>query len=275
MSLPYLTRAARPVGTITCSLALAALLVGCGSDDTTTAGDEASAASGAPSGAPAGGPGGGGAMPGAFGEIAAIDGKVLQVRSQLTGQVAVTWTDDTTITSQAAAKLADVTAGVCVVVRTADTGTDAGSDTEAPTEVTAASVALSTSGDDGCSAGLGGGPGGGGPGGNGERPTDLPSDFPTDLPSGAPGGGRGGFGGFGTIGTVASVSATGFVVEGRDGDVTVTVGADTTYSKQVAADATALTVGRCVQAQGDADDTGAVTASTIRVSDKVDDQCGR
>lgn len=270
MSLTYFTRAARPVGTITCSLALATLLVGCGSDDATTnATDDVSAAAGAPSGAPSGGPGGGG-MPGAFGEIAAVDGKVLQVRSQMTGQVAVTYTDATTITSQAAAKLADVTAGVCVVVRTADTDTDAGSDTEAPTEVTAASVAISTAGDDGCSAGFGGGPGGGGPG-NGERPTGMP----TDLPSGAPGGGRDGFGGFGTVGAVTSVSATGFVVESQGGDVTVIVGADTTYSKQVASDASALTVGRCVQAQGESDDTGAVTASTIRVSNKVGDQCGR
>ena len=106
-------------------------------------------------------------------------------------------------------------------------------------------------------------------------PTDLPSDFPTDMPSGAPGGGRGGFGGFGTVGQVASVSATGFVVEGMNGDVTVTVGADTTYTKQVTSDASALAVGACVQAQGETDDTGAVTASTISVSDKVGDQCAR
>lgn len=272
MSLTHLTRAARPLGTTTCALALAVLLVGCGSDETTDiAGDSAPAD--AASGAPAGGPGGGGGMPGAFGEIAAVDGDVLQVQSQMTGQVAVTVTADTTITDQAAAKLADVPAGACVVVRAADAGSDA-----AATEVTASSVAISEAGDDGCAAGFGGG---GFPGG-GERPTDmptdmptdLPSDFPSDMPSGGPGGGRPG-GGFGTVGQVKSVSADGFVVEGQDGDVTVTVGADTTYTKQVAADRSALSVGRCVQAQGDADDTGAVTAETIRVSDKVDDQCGR
>lgn len=276
MSLIPFTRAARPLGTTTCALALAVLLVGCGSDDTTgTASDSAPAD--VASGAPAGGPGGGGAMPGAFGEIAAVDGDVLQVQSQMTGQVAVTVTDATTITDQAAATLADVAAGVCVVVRTADGG-DAGSD-GAATEVTASSVAISEAGDDGCAAGFGGG---GFPGG-GERPTDmptdlptdLPSDFPSDMPSGGPGGGGRPGGGFGTVGEVKSVSADGFVVEGQDGDVTVTVGTDTTYTKQVASDSSALTVGRCVQAQGDADDTGAVTAETIRVSDKVDDQCGR
>lgn len=270
MYLTHLTRAARPLGTTTCALTLAAVLVGCGSDDPADTASDA-APTDAASGAPAGGPGGG--MPGAFGEIAAVDGDVLQVQSPMTGQVAVTVTDTTTITAQAAAKLADVTAGACVVVRTAD-GSDAGSDTA--TEVTAASVAVSEAGDDGCAAGSGGGvfPGGG------ERPTgmptdlpsDLPSDFPSDLPSGGPGGPGGGFG---TVGEVRSVSADGFVVEGQDGDVTVTVGADTTYTRQVAADSDALTVGRCVQAQGDADDTGAVTAETIRVSDKVDDQCGR
>lgn len=272
MSLTRIARASRPIGTTTCGLALAVLLVGCGSGETTgTASDSAPAD--AASGAPAGGPEGG-AMPGAFGEIAAVDGDVLQVQSRMTGQVAVTVTDSTTVTDQAAATSADVTAGVCVVVRTADGGDAAGSDAAA-TEVTASSVAISEAGDDGCTAGFGGG--GGFPGG-GERPTgmptDLPSDLPTDLPSGGPGGGRPG-GGFGAVGEVRSVTADGFVLEGQDGDVTVTVGADTTYTKQVASDSSALTVGRCVQAQGDADDTGAVTAETIRVSDKVDDQCGR
>lgn len=121
---------------------------------------------------------------------------------------------------------------------------------------------------------------GGGPGG-GERqsgmptdvPSDLPTDLPTDRPSGMPGGGR--MGGFGTNGEVTAVTATGFVVKGNDGDVTVTVGGETTYTKQVASDATALTVGRCVRVDGDADDAGAVTAETIQVSDAVNDQCGR
>ena len=259
----HLTRAARPLGTTTCALALAVLLVGCGSDDTSTATD--SAPGDAASGAPAGGPGAGG-MPGAFGEIAAVDGDVLQVQSQMTGQVAVTVTTDTTITEQAAAKLADVAVGACVVVRTAG----GGSPDAAATEVTASSVAIAEAGEDGCAAGPGGVPGGG------ERPTDLPSDLPSDFPSDFPSdlpSGRPGLG-LGTAGVVKSVAADGFVVDGQDGDVTVTVGADTTYTKPVASDSSALTVGRCVQAQGDVDDTGAVSAETIRVNDKVDDQCG-
>lgn len=248
---------------------LAVLLAGCGDDTpaTTAAGD--TGAQGVPDGAA--GTGGGG-LPGTFGEIAAVDGDVLQVQNQMTGQVAVTVTGDTTLTTEAAATLADVTQGVCVVVRSADTGAD-----PTATEVTAASVAVSAAVDGDCAGGFGG-PGGPG-GGTGEPPTDLPTDLPTDMPtdrrsgmpSGAPGGGRGGFG---TAGQVTSVSDSGFVVDGPNGAVSVAVGADTGYTRQVAAQASALTVGRCVRVEGDADDTGAVTARAVQVSDKVDDRCG-
>lgn len=260
-----LTSLTRPVGAATCGLALAALLVGCGSDDAT---GTAPAASGTSAAAPgSGGPGGGG-MPGTSGLIAAVDGTTLQVQNQMTGQVAVTVTGSTTVTDQAAATLADVTAGACVVVRTADSGSASAGTDSAPTAVTAASVAVSTATSDGCTGGFGGGPG------NGQRPTDLPTDMPTDRPS--DGQGRGGRpGGFGTVGEVRSVSASGFVVEGPNGDVTVTVGSATTYTKQVAATTKALTEGRCVRVQGDADDTGAVTASTVQVSDAEDGQCAR
>ncbi|GAA1543408.1 DUF5666 domain-containing protein [Nocardioides humi] len=255
--------------------ALAVLLTGCGDDEPATV---ASGTEGAPNAADGGGPGGAdgaggpGGMPGTFGQIAAVDGNVLQVRSQDAGQTAVTVTDSTTVTDQVAGTLADVEVGTCVVVRTDDTGTSTD-------EVAATSVSVSA-GADGCTGGFGGGPGGGGAGGGGggERPsgmpTDLPTDLPTDRPSGMPdGGGRPG--GLGVMGEVTAVTDAGFVVEGRDGDVTVTVGAATTYTHQVDADATALTQGRCVRVQGDADDAGAVTATAIQVSDAVDDQCGR
>jgi hypothetical protein len=111
-------------------------------------------------------------------------------------------------------------------------------------------------------------------------PTDLPSDLPSDRPSGAPGGGRGGFGAFGQV---TAVSGTGFTVAqqqfGQDGasgettDVAVTVSADTTYTPTKAAAASALAVGKCVTATGQADDTGTVAAERIAVSDAVDGQC--
>jgi len=277
------TRIPRPLRTAACGLALAGLLVGCGSD---TSSD--TSATGAPAGAPSGAPDGGGAgggmpgMPGTSGEIADVDGDVLQVQNQQTGQVAVTITDDTTITDQAAATLADVAKGVCVVVRTAeedDDGGGSGSDAAA-TEVTAASVAITPADDGGCAVGPGGGPGG-----DGQRPTGMPSDMPSERPSGMPSdlptdgapGGPGGErpGGFGTVGEVTSVADAGFVVAGPNGDVTVTVDGSTTYTKQVDGDRGALTVGRCVRVEGDADDTGAVTAESVRASDAVDDRCGR
>ncbi|WP_182376930.1 DUF5666 domain-containing protein [Nocardioides sp. WS12] len=273
MSLNSLALPLRPIGALATGVALAALLAGCGGDDAAAdpaAGVTTDAAGNAPSGAPAGGPGG---MPGTSGEIAAVSGDTLQVRSQLAGQVAVTVTDATTVTDQAAGTLADVATGVCVVVRSAASADASATESAAPTEIDAAMVSIVAAGDDGCEAGgmFGGGPGGG------ERPsgmpTDLPSDLPTDRPSGMPGGGR--MGGFGANGEVTSVTATGFVVKGNDGEVSVTVGTDTTYTKQVASDATALTVGRCVRVDGDADDAGAVTARTIQVSDAVNDQCGR
>jgi hypothetical protein len=76
------------------------------------------------------------------------------------------------------------------------------------------------------------------------------------------------------------VTADGFTVESvRPGSdepqtVSVTVSADTTYSTEAAAKASALKVGSCVLATGDADSTGAITATRIAVSDKVDGQCG-
>ncbi|MCX6399495.1 MAG: DUF5666 domain-containing protein [Propionibacteriales bacterium] len=248
-------------------VALAGLLVGCGGDDGASndaAAPTSAAAADGPGGAPGGAPGG---MPGAFGEIAAVDGDVLQVRSPMTGQVAVTVTGTTTISDQAAGTLADVETGMCVVVRSAASDDAPAPGSGTPTEVDAASVSVVAAGDDGCAAGgFGGGPGGG------ERPSDLPTDLPTDRPSGMPEGMQMGFG---TGGEVTTVTAAGFVVKGVDGDVSVTVGDDTTYTKQVASDATALTVGRCVRVTGDADDVGAVMAESIQVSDAVDDQCGR
>ncbi|MBM7519814.1 DUF5666 domain-containing protein [Nocardioides nitrophenolicus] len=270
---PLTRRTARPLAVVAAGTALAAVLTGCG-DDSTAATDVAGApsAQSAQSGGPNGGPGGG--LPGTFGLIAAVNGDVLQVRGQgqSAGQTAVTVTDATTITDQAAGTLADVTTGVCVVVRTAD-GDVTGNADSAPTAVTAASVSVTAAADDGSCTGGFGGPGGGEPPSG--MPTDLPSDLPSDFPtdgSGMPGGRPGGFG---TVGEVTSVSDSGFVVEGRDGDVTVTVDGATTYTHQVAADASALTTGRCVRVEGDADSAGAVTATAIAVSDAVNDQCGR
>ena len=86
---------------------------------------------GSPSAADAGGLGSGdGAgsnvqgsrMPGAFGEIAAVTGRTLQVQDQQSGQVAVTIGAKTSVFDTVAATRSAVTVGSCVVVRSASDG---------------------------------------------------------------------------------------------------------------------------------------------------------
>ncbi|WP_418058575.1 DUF5666 domain-containing protein [Pimelobacter simplex] len=266
-------RTDRPVALLATGAFMALVLAGCGSDDGSTpaAAGTAGARTDVLGEAPAGA-----VRPGTSGQIAAVDGKVLQVRSPMSGQVAVTVTDQTKVTDQVAGTYADVTVGSCVVVRSAadPASASAGSGTDTETATTASAVAVQASGDDGCT-----GPGAG------ERPSGMPTDRPTDRPSDRPsdltGGAPGRMGGvaFGVRGEVTSVADGSFVVTspGPDGDrtVTVTVDSTTTYTHQAAATAAALTQGRCVQVSGDADDTGAVTATAIQVSDAVEDQCGR
>lgn len=208
-------------------------------------------------------PGTGGGMPGASGEIAAVDGSTLQVQGSDT-QTAVTYTDQTTISQQVSAVLADVAVGSCVMVTPAD-----GSE-PSETAVAAGTVQIAEKTDGACA-------GGGGFGGR-QRPEGRPSDMPEGLPSGGPGG-MGGMGGMGTSGEVTAVSDNGFTVAAtaRDSEettsVSVTVGSETTYTTTETATKSALTIGRCVLATGETDDTGAVTAERISVSDPVDGEC--
>lgn len=269
-----LLQPARPALTLAAVATLALTLTACGQDDSgsdAAASGDAAAASGATADSTAGP---GRTIPGASGMVAAIDGTTLQVQSAMSGQVAVTYTDTTTFTAQVAGTLGDVTAGSCVVVVPAEestSGTDA-----LPSAVTAASVQI-VAADDGCASGAGGGPGGAG---GGERPEGMPSGGPTDMPSDRPSRGSGS-GSFvrATSGSVTAVSDGGFTVEtaapGEDTatSVEVTVTDTTTYSTRVASDASALAKGVCVTATGEADDTGAVTAAEIGISDPVDGEC--
>ncbi|WP_133754444.1 hypothetical protein [Naumannella halotolerans] len=56
-------------------------------------------------------------------------------------------------------------------------------------------------------------------------------------------------------------------------EVTVTVGDDTDYTATVDADPDAVVTGVCLSAQGETDDTGAMAASTIAVSESSDGEC--
>jgi hypothetical protein len=84
----------------------------------------------------------------------------------------------------------------------------------------------------------------------------------------------------GAVGEVTAVSASGFTVAsvepGSDDatPVTVTVDDGTTYTATAKGAASDVKVGVCVVANGTTDDTGAVTARTIAVSQPRDGQCG-
>lgn len=263
----------RPVLALGSAAVLLATLTACGGSDA-TATDTSPAAATASQDAGAGGAAGGFTMPGASGTIAAISGKTLQVQSDQSGQVAVTYTADTAITAQVAGTLADVTVGSCVRI-----GSDDATDTSDSDAITATSVTITAAVDGSCSGGFGGGGGGTPPSG---APTDgMPSGMPTDLPSGMPtdGAGGGGFGGRGVSGEVSAVDGDTLTVEVSDMGATtttptaVTVSGTTTYTTTQDADSSALVVGQCATAMGDSDDTGAVTADTISVSDPVDGAC--
>lgn len=201
-------------------------------------------------------------FPGAFGEIASISDTTLQVRNDQAGEVKVTYTDTTEFTQQVSGSVADLTVGSCVMV-VSDGATDSD-------PVTATAVTVSAAVDGSCQGGT---------------PSDgLPSGAPPSgqaPPSGGgtpPSGGAGMPGG-GVIGLVTEVTDTGFTVEsvvpgGESGEPrSVTVSETTTWTITEAATASALTVGRCVNATGETDDAGTVTATSIAVSDPVDGEC--
>jgi hypothetical protein len=202
----------------------------------------------------------GGMPPGASGKVADVSGHTAQVQGPSGGQVAVSWTGETTFTEEVDATLADVTVGACAMVTSADEDTD-----PEATEVAAATVRVEQPTDGDC----------------GQRPEGAPTDLRTTMPEGEPPAGApdGVRRGFGTAGQVTAVSADGFTVSAqRPGDdaatdVVVTVGEETTVTTTAAAKASAVEVGRCVDARGESDDTGAVTATSISVSDPVDGEC--
>lgn len=277
-------RHAGPTRTVVATCAAAALLLGaaaCGNDGD---GNDANPAGGTyqQGGGPQSAQGGpDGRMPGANGKVAAIDGDTAQVQG-MDGQVAVTWTRSTTFTQDVDAALSDVKVGSCVAVAPQGDPSSSGTPASAPaTEVTAASVRITPKTDGSCGLGVRG-PGGqsgtaGGPQLDGTPPSDAPDGGERPrvrMIAGA-------------VGEVTAVSATGFTVAsvapgaGDDAGtkaetraVTVTVGAETTYTTTAAAAAADVEVGVCLAATGDTDQTGAVTAKTVMLSQPVDGQCG-
>ena len=265
----------------------------------------ASGGGGAPAGgataAPTGGAGAGGAggqrQPGVNGLIAAVNGSTMQVQTR-TDQTAVSWTDTTTFTTVTTAAVSDVTVGTCVTVLEPPTsGTATGSATSGPaTQLTAASVEVRPATNGECAGGFGGagGPGGtaGAPGGGATPPAGAPTGASTGTATTGTGG-RGGadFGRRPVAGLVTAVSGDTITVQETmrprgDGTasstptaspttatVTVSTTASTTYTAQKAGAATDVVVGVCANALGKADDTGAVTATSITLRPATNGSC--
>jgi hypothetical protein len=234
---------------------------GCAGSSTPSASPSASAPAG---GGQAQGAGRGGA-PGS-GQVTEVSGSTAQVQGN-NAQVAVTWTGSTTFTTQVSTDASAVTVGSCVTV-TSDQQSGA---TPSATSITAAAVRVTKATGGTCA-----GPGGGGQGGAG-RPANGASPGGA-RPSGAPGGQRGGF----AFGQVTAVSSSGFTVSstqpGSNGGsatkVAVTTSGSTKYTTTKAGTAADVKTGVCVTSRGQADDTGAITATTIAVTQPVNGQCG-
>jgi hypothetical protein len=248
----------------------AVLLAACGSSANNASGGPAGF--GGEGGGQGFGGGQGGFGPGASGVVGAVSGSTAQVQNaQLGQQVAVTWTASTKFTQQVSAARSIVTVGSCVTVTAPRTSaTSSPTPTERPTAITAATVRVTAATNGSC----GGGAGRFG----GQRPSGAPSGFGTQ--GGQPGGGQGrpgGFRSFGAFGKVTAVSPSGFTVEsdlgGQATTTTVTTTASTTYSTTSSATAAAVKDGVCLQASGNADSTGAITATRIALSQPVDGAC--
>jgi hypothetical protein len=225
------------------------------------------------------------AFPGVVGTAAAVSGSSLEVQNPTSGQVTVTFTATTPITETVAVTSKDVTVGSCVtVVGTppaggAATAGRAAAGGAAARSVTATSVTISAPVKGNCTGAGAGGFGGFGGFGRGEGgSTPRPSFSPRPRPTGSRGAlGGGAFGG--ADGKVLSVSASGFVVQARNGtagsdtSITVITTAASKYLKTVTAGPSALKIGQCITAVGSANSIGAVAARTIRVSQPGPNGC--
>ncbi|GAB3072348.1 hypothetical protein GCM10027053_41770 [Intrasporangium mesophilum] len=297
-------RRTRTVLAAAATLASVLALAACGSGATPPAGAATAPAQGSAQGGAGGGQGqfgGGRGFPGTSGLVADVTGNTAQVQSTQS-QTAVTWTKSTKFTAQTATTASSLRVGDCVSARPArPAGTAGSTPTSTPsassaggTTVAAATVEIFPATNGTCEttglAGGGGfgGPGGAGPGGGGfGNGSGAPQPTARPQGSGAPTGGANGFGAQfrGATGKVAAVDGGSFTVQPiarRDQNgttsaatspVTVTYAASTTFTTAGKASASAVKVGVCLTAFGKADDTGAVTATTIQLSQPVDGSC--
>jgi len=261
-----LTHKPQTLGAAAAGVALAVALSACGgggasnaaSTSPTTAGNNPSGRAGA-------------RFPGTSGQVAAISGSSMEVQNPQNGQVTVSWTSSTRFSKTVSLSVSSIASGDCVNV----VGTTAGS------QITANTVTISqpdSSG--GCSGRVNGTGGGGGTGFGGGFGGGFRNGAPT---SGSVPNRPAGSVNFGIArGKVTSVSPTALVIFGtsssgfRQGSttstsvphtsVTVQLTSSTRYTETQTAGSSDLAVNDCVTAAGNTDSTGAVTASTIRIS---------
>lgn len=234
------------------------LLAGCSTGQST-----ATAAPGAAAGS-GGRRGGSFSFPGAYGRIAEVSGRTLQVQST-TQQTAVTYSGSTRFTIATSAKRSVVAKGVCVRVLSDPTATPAAS------LVTASSVSISAPVNGSCTTVRPGAAARGNRNAAGQPPAGSTPRY------GAGGGvGRG----RPVAGLVAAVSRTGFTVTETTAPgatpstpVTVTTTSTTTYTEQKVATAKAVEVGLCAVARGTSDSTGTIAATAIALSPQTNGTC--
>ena len=231
-------------------------------------------------------------FPGTSGRVADVTGSTAQVQGP-TSQTAVTWTRTTVFTAQTRTTSSTLRVGDCVSARPAlpagapgsrVTGTPAPTPTPSSSEssVAAATVEIFPATNGTCEQyGLAGVLGG-----FGDR-TGAPTPTRTGGQQTPPPGGPNGFGAGlrGATGRVTALGRGSFTVEpvarrGADGattattgPVTVTYAADTTFTSLGTSAASAVKVGACMTAFGKADDTGALTATSIQLSQPVGGSC--
>jgi hypothetical protein len=255
---------------VTIAVAVAGIgLTACSSSSKGAGTAAAPPSSAARSGSGGGRNAGGGTPPGVFGVVADLSAGSMDVQNQQSGQTTVTYTPSTAFTRTQSASPSSITVGSCITAVEASSGSGGGAPASGPVTVTAESVTVSQPENGSCTGGFGGPNGTGAPSGQPSR-----SGRPTPTGTNPPGGG-----GFGrrVSGSVTAVSGSTVSVKATRGGTTVTdtvtLTGSTTVTQTVAADATALKVGECVSAFGPANDTGAVAATRIAISEPGPNGC--
>jgi hypothetical protein len=253
------------VAVVAAGLSLASLLAACGASSTASASSPTTVAPASTGSGPAPA---GGAFPGAVGSVAALAGSSMEVQSQQTGQVTVSWTPSTNFTQSTTASAATVTVGDCVVATGSSSSGTITARTVSISQPSASGTCTTTRPTSGAPGRPGGGnaPAARAPTGNSATPPSFASGKVTSVSTGA----------LGIYGTSASgnPTATGSASTApASSNITIDLSSTTGYTKTQPAAASNLAVGDCVTATGTTDSSGAVTASSVRITSSGGQTC--